>query len=45
MLVFISVSMLAFMSLLALSLDGGAIQRQRRLTQKAADAAALAGAV
>jgi hypothetical protein len=37
--------MLAFMSLLALSLDGGAIQRQRRLTQKAADAAALAAAV
>jgi hypothetical protein len=45
MLVFISVSMIAFMGLMALSLDGGAIQRQRRLTQKAADAAAIAAAV
>jgi hypothetical protein len=33
------------MSLLALALDGGAIQRQRRLTQKAADAAAVAAAI
>jgi hypothetical protein len=33
------------MSLLGLALDGAAIQRQRRLTQKAADAAAAAAAI
>src|SRR5437762_721343 len=45
MLVFVAVTMVACMSLMALALDGGAIQRQRRLTQKAADAAATAAAI
>lgn len=40
----IAVSMVAFMGVLALAVDGGAIQRERRLLQNAADAGALAGA-
>jgi hypothetical protein len=45
LLVFASIAMVGCMSVLALALDGSAIQRQRRLTQKAADAAAVAAAI
>ena len=44
MLVFVAVSMVLLMGFLALTLDVGAGNRQRRLAQTAADAAALAGA-
>src|SRR5678809_277623 len=40
----IAVTMVAFMAVVALAVDGGAIQRERRLAQNAADAAALGGA-
>jgi hypothetical protein len=36
--------MVAFMAVVALAVDGGAVQRERRLLQNAADAGALAGA-
>lgn len=45
MLVLVAVTMIACISLMALALDGGAVQRQRRLTQKAADAGATAAAI
>src|SRR5689334_5741565 len=45
MLVFIAVTLVGCLSLVALAIDGGALQRQRRLTQKAADAAATAAAI
>jgi hypothetical protein len=44
MLVFVAVSMVVLMGFLALTLDVGAGNRQRRIAQTAADAAALAGA-
>jgi hypothetical protein len=44
MLVFVAVSMVVLMGFLAMTLDVGAGNRERRLAQKAADAAALAGA-
>lgn len=44
-LVLVAVFLVGLMSLLALVIDGGAIAHQRRLSQAAADAGALAGAV
>lgn len=44
MLVFVAVSMVVLIGFLALTLDVGAGNRQRRIAQTAADAAALAGA-
>ena len=44
MLVFVAVSMVVLMGFLVLTLDVGAGNRQRRIAQTAADAAALAGA-
>jgi hypothetical protein len=41
---FVAASMIAFLSLLALVLDNGSLQRQRRMAQAAADAGARAGA-
>lgn len=43
--VLVAVSTVALMSLLVLALDGGALQREKRLSQAAADAGALAGAI
>jgi uncharacterized membrane protein len=40
----VAITMIAFMGALAIAIDGGSIQRQRRLAQNAADAGALAGA-
>jgi hypothetical protein len=44
MLVFVAVSMVVLMGFLAMTLDVGAGNRERRIAQTAADAAALAGA-
>jgi hypothetical protein len=44
-LLLIAVSMIALMSLLVLAADGGLIQRERRIAQMAADAAAQGGAI
>jgi hypothetical protein len=44
MLLFVSVSMVVLMGFLAMTLDVGAANRQRRMAQTAADAAALEGA-
>lgn len=41
----VAVSMLAIMGILVLGIDGGTLQRQRRMAQTAADAGALGGAV
>ncbi|MEP6508001.1 MAG: pilus assembly protein TadG-related protein [Gemmatimonadales bacterium] len=41
----VAVSTVGLLSLLALAIDGGALQREKRLIQTAADAGALAGAV
>lgn len=41
----IAVTLVGFMALLALAIDGGSIQRHRRLAQIAADAGAQAGAM
>lgn len=43
--VLVAVSMVALMSLMVLALDGGSLQREKRLSQTAADAGALAGAI
>jgi len=43
-LVLVAVSMVALMGLLVLVIDGGALQRQKRIAQAAADAGARAGA-
>jgi len=43
-LLFVAVSLIAFMSLLVLVIDSGALQRQKRMAQAAADAGARAGA-
>src|SRR5438874_2600238 len=40
----VAITMVAFMAIVGLAVDGGAIQRERRLAQNAADAGALAGA-
>src|SRR5258706_8373583 len=40
----IAVTLVGVMGLVALAVDGGSIQRQRRMAQNAADAGALAGA-
>jgi hypothetical protein len=45
MLIFVAISMLAVMIVIVMAVDGGALQREKRLAQKAADAAALAAAV
>jgi hypothetical protein len=42
--IFVALSLVAIMGTLAVSLDGGAIMSERRHSQNAADAAALAGA-
>lgn len=42
---FVAVSMVAFMGVLILALDGGNLQRQKRMAQMAADAGAYAGAI
>jgi hypothetical protein len=44
MLPLVAVTLVGLMALIALSIDGGVLQTQRRLAQNAADAAALAGA-
>jgi hypothetical protein len=44
-LILVAMSMLTIMGLLALAVDGGVMQRQKRLIQAAADAAAQAGAL
>lgn len=44
MLVFVAVSMIALLGFLAMTLDVGSGNRQRRIAQTAADAAAIAGA-
>src|SRR6476619_6630206 len=44
MLPLVAITMVGLMAVLALALDGGVVKRQRRLTQNAADAGALAGA-
>ncbi|HUQ98202.1 MAG TPA: pilus assembly protein TadG-related protein [Gemmatimonadaceae bacterium] len=41
----VAVSLLGLLAVLALAIDGGAIQRERRTAQTAADAGALAGAI
>src|SRR5437867_5669258 len=41
----VAIVLVGLMGLLALAVDGGSIQRQRRLAQNAADAAAQAGAM
>lgn len=41
----VAVGIVAFMGILVLAVDGGKLQRQRRIAQTAADAGALAGAV
>lgn len=41
----VAVSIIAIMGILVLGIDGGTLQRQRRMAQTAADAGALAGAV
>src|SRR5688572_33001528 len=43
--VLVGVAMVGLMGLVVLATDGGAIARQKRMTQTAADAGALAGAV
>lgn len=43
--VLVAVSMVALAGMLVLSIDAGELQRQKRMAQTAADAAALAGAV
>lgn len=43
LLLFVALAMFALTALLAIAIDGGIMQQQRRMTQKAADAAALAG--
>jgi hypothetical protein len=45
MLLLMAVSLVAFMAILVLAIDSGALQRQRRMAQAAADAGALAGAI
>jgi Putative Flp pilus-assembly TadE/G-like len=40
----VAITMFALVALLALAIDGGLLQRERRLAQNAADAGALAGA-
>ena len=45
MLLLVAVSTIGALALLSLALDGGMLQRERRLIQSAADAGALAGAV
>jgi hypothetical protein len=44
-LVLVSVSMVALIGLLVLSIDGGGLQHQKRIVQTAADAGALAAAI
>jgi len=44
-LLLIAVSMVALMGLVVIAIDGGKLQNRKRLTQTAADAAALAGAI
>jgi Flp pilus assembly protein TadG len=41
---FVAILLVAFLTLLALAIDGGVLQRERRFAQNAADAGALAGA-
>jgi len=45
MLLFIAISILGIMGLMSIALDGGMIQRERRMMQSAADGAALAAVV
>ncbi len=44
MLVFVAISMIAFIGMLAMTMDIGASNRQRRIAQTAADAGAIGGA-
>jgi hypothetical protein len=44
-LLLVAVSMVALMGLLVMAIDGGLVQRQRRIAQLAADAAVKAGAI